>query len=317
MRFTELRNRLYYSVRPLIPRPVQIELRSTLARRRRRAFVDSWPILPSAGRPPQGWPGWPDQRQFALILLHDVETARGQDRCLALMHLEQRMGFRSAFNFVPERYPLIPSVRETLAAQGFEIGVHGLTHDGKLFQSRAIFRERAKRINSYLQQWGSVGFVSPSSHHNLAWMHDLNIEYDSSTFDTDPFEPQADGVQTIFPLWVSRGDTSDEGYVELPYTLPQDFTLFILMRERANAIWKRKLDWIVQHGGMALVIAHPDYMCFSGTPAADEYPVAYYQDFLAYVRASYQDRFWQPLPREAAAFFRRHTLAAAAQGQSS
>jgi hypothetical protein len=34
------------------------------------------------------------------------------------------------------------------------------------------------------------------------WLHQLNIEYDLSTFDTDPFEPQPEGRHTIFPFWV-------------------------------------------------------------------------------------------------------------------
>jgi hypothetical protein len=43
-------------------------------------------------------------------------------------------------------------------------------------------------------------------------------------------------------------------YVELPYTLPQDSTLFLVLRELNNDIWKHKLDWIAMNGGMALVI---------------------------------------------------------------
>ena len=56
--------------------------------------------------------------------------------------------------------------------------------------------------------------------------------------------------------------TDQKGYVELPYTLPQDFLLFILLQEKNIDTWKKKLDWIVDHGGMALFIAHPDYMNF-------------------------------------------------------
>jgi len=41
--------------------------------------------------------------------------------------------------------------------------------------------------------------------------------------------------------------------VELPYSLPQDFSLFVIMRERNIDIWKIKLDWIVEKGGMALL----------------------------------------------------------------
>jgi hypothetical protein len=86
---------------------------------------------------------------------------------------------------------------------------------------------------------------------------------DASTFDTDPFEPQPEGMGTIFPFWVHDGSKT-KGFVEIPYTLPQDFTLFVLMREKNIDIWKKKLDWIVEKGGMALLITHPDYMIFGG-----------------------------------------------------
>jgi hypothetical protein len=92
-------------------------------------------------------------------------------------------------------------------------------------------------------------------HHNLEWIANLDISYDCSTFDTDPFEPQPDGVNTIFPFWYQQKG-SDRGFVEIPYTLPQDFTLFILQRERDCRVWKEKLRWIVEKGGMATVIVH-------------------------------------------------------------
>ena len=54
-----------------------------------------------------------------------------------------------------------------------------------------------------------------------------------------------------------------EGYVELPYTLPQDFTLYILLKERSIDTWKMKIDLIVKNKGIALFITHPDYIRFS------------------------------------------------------
>ena len=44
-------------------------------------------------------------------------------------------------------YPEIRLAGKWLYDNGFEVGVHGLNHDGKLFFSRKIFNERAKRIN--------------------------------------------------------------------------------------------------------------------------------------------------------------------------
>jgi len=182
--------------------------------------------------------------------------------------------------------------------------VHGLNHDGKLYRSKEIFEKRATQINRYLRDWGAVGFRSPSMHFNLDWIHDLNIKYDASTFDTDPFEPQPDGVTTIFPFWVD-GDSNQGGYVELPYTIPQDFTLFVLWRERNINIWKQKLDWIADSGGMALLLTHPDYINFDAhKPNLEEYPVEYYIELLDYIKNKYERQYWHVLPKDIACFFK-------------
>ena len=146
-----LLNAIYYFLKPLIPRRLQIALRRTIVRRKR--------------------------------------SPKGQEKCRDLIKLEEGFGFRPSFKFVPKR---------------------------------------AVRINHYLKEWESVGFRSAVMCHNLTWVHDLNIEYDSSTFDTDPFEPQPDGVRTIFPFWVP-GNAAPNRYVEL-HILLQDFMLFVLIR---------------------------------------------------------------------------------------
>ena len=99
---------------------------------------------------------------------------------------------------------------------------------------------------------------------------------------------------------------SRTGYVELPYTLPQDSTLFLLLRESTTAVWRTKLDWVAQHGGMALVNVHPDYLSFDRTvPKRREYPFVYYKSFLEYVSRTYQGVFWNATPREVAQFYAR------------
>lgn len=295
-----LLRKLYYAVKPVIPRRAQIALRRSWIRRRLRSHADVWPICPTAAQTPPGWTGWPDDKKFAVVLTHDVDTARGHSRCRQLMEIEERQGFRSAFYFVAERYPVSRDLRNDLTDAGFEVGLHGITHDGKLYNSRAFFEDQAVRINQYLREWGCCGFRSPAMHHNLDWLRSLDIAYDASTFDTDPFEPQPQGVETIFPFQVPD-DGDRKGYVELPYTLPQDWTLFVMMQEKGIGIWKRKLDWLAQHGGMALVIAHPDYMAF-GKPTFDTYPSHYYEEFLQYVKTKYAGQYWQALPREVAQF---------------
>ena len=293
--------KIFYILKPLIPRSFQIFLRRILIRTKINEYKDLWPILDSAGKKPEGFPGWKDNKKFAFVLTHDVELQGGHDKSLQLMRLEKNLGFRSSFNFVPERYRVSSIVREELVRNGFEVGVHGLNHDGKLFSSREIFLKRAKKINEYLKQWNSVGFRAPAMHHNLEWQHDLNIKYDLSTFDTDPFEPQPDGVGTIFPFFV-KNNYSTYGYWEFPYTLVQDFTLLILMKEETIDIWKKKLDWIADKGGMALLNVHPDYINFNNERTLEEFPLKLYNDLLQYVSEKYKDDYWNPLPRDLAEY---------------
>jgi predicted glycosyltransferase len=291
-------NQFYYFLKPLIPRSAQIYLRRMIVARKRARYAGVWPIDERAGNPPDGWTGWPERKKFALVLTHDVDTDRGQGRCRQLMELEERLGFRSAFGFVAERYAVSADLRRDLRERGFEVYVHGLYHDGLYYTSRETFLERAARINHYLVEWKAAGFRSPSMQRNLDWFHDLCIEYDSSTFDTDPFEPQSDGVGTIFPFRV-RKNGSQNGYIELPYTLPQDFTLFVMMGETDIGIWKRKLDWIVKKGGMALINTHPDYMHFGpGSPGLEEYPARYYEEFLRYAKTKFEGQYWHVLPNQ-------------------
>jgi len=332
-----LRNRLYYSIKPLLPLRFRFGIRRWFATRKRQQVNGTWPIMPGSEALPEGWPGWPGGKQFTLVLTHDVEGRTGFESIQSLVDLEQSLGFRSCFNLIPEggEYTVTPDFRRHLAEKGFEIGVHDLYHDGKLFLAETEFRRSAVRINQYLERWGAAGFRSGFMLHNLDWIHDLNVQYDCSTFDTDPFEPQPQGRNTIFPFWVPRNEklkaetlkseisspTSASslepsalrhtGYAELPYTLPQDSTLFLLLKERHPDIWFQKLDWIARHGGMALVNVHPDYMRFQSDAAAPHtYPSDFYRQFLDYARQRYKDSFWQPLPRELAAFVAQHKIRA-------
>ena len=323
------RNRLYYRLKPLFPPGFRLGVRRWFALRQRDRVWDVWPILPGSEKPPAGWPGWPEGKQFAFVLTHDVEGSEGLEKVKSLAELEMSLGFRSCFNFIPEGPYRVPAeLRAWLTANGFEVGVHDLRHDGNLFRNRQRFSDNASRINKHLQAWGAVGFRAGFMLHQLDWLHDLNIQYDCSTFDTDPFEPQPHGQHTIFPFWVAcpedrRPKTEDSGrssalrppssasssqlsavpasqsaasgqwsvvnstgYVELPYTLPQDSTLFLLLREKTPALWLQKLDWIAQHGGMALVNVHPDYVRFNGEASSPRtYPVEHYVALLQHARA--------------------------------
>jgi glycosyltransferase involved in cell wall biosynthesis/peptidoglycan/xylan/chitin deacetylase (PgdA/CDA1 family) len=299
--------RFYYRLKPLIPYPLRLKVRGLLARRQRARWKEYWPILEVAGQQPANWPGWPERREFAFVLTHDVEGSIGLEQCRALAALEEELGFRSCFNFVPEGEYRVPAeLRESLVSRGFEVGIHGLHHDGLLYESLEVFRSRANRINQYAKEWGTVGFRSPFMHHNLDWLQQLDMEYDGSTFDVDPFEPQSDGSETIFPFWVER--PGGGGFVELPYTLVQDSTLFLLLKEADDRVWRDKLAWVAARGGMALVNVHPDYMSLGERKRPRRtYDPGIYAAFLRHVREHYSGRCWHALPREVARYARGFT----------
>jgi peptidoglycan/xylan/chitin deacetylase (PgdA/CDA1 family) len=294
----------YYHVKPFMSRELQIDLRSIVARYKRFIYRGVWPIDPAAGTPPAGFGGWPGGKQFAVVMTHDVDTARGAKRCEDLMKLEMEEGFRSSYFFVALDYDQPPELRRTLVSNGFEVGLHGLEHNRKLWESRSMFDMNAVAINSYLKDWGGVGFRAPCVYHNFEWLHGLNIAYDASSFDTDPFEPQSDGLGTIFPLHQKL--VPGREYVELPYTLPQDFTLYVLFKEKDIRVWKEKLRWIAERGGMALLITHPDYMSFGRAPKFDEYSPDLYRELLQHIKTEYKGLYWQPLPHQMASFWREN-----------
>jgi peptidoglycan/xylan/chitin deacetylase (PgdA/CDA1 family) len=236
---------------------------------------------------------WPDGHRFALVLTHDVETAEGQEHVRRVADEEEDLGFRSSFNIVPELYRVDHALLGELRSRGFEIGIHGLKHDGKLFRSRRGFTERARAINRHLQELGAVGYRSPLTHRQPEWMQALDIGYDSSFFDTDPYEPIGGGAMSIWPFFLGR-------FVELPYTLAQDSTLVGLLKEKTPRMWLEKVRFVEEFCGMALVNTHPDYLRSKTTAAV-------YREFLEVLK----DRggYWRALPREVAWWWRGRAAA--------
>lgn len=309
-----LLRRVYYALKPHVPWHLRMGLRRLVARRLRQHTAEIWPIDPAAAEQPEGWPGWPGGKQFAVVLTHDVEGPVGLARCRELAGRERELGFRSSFNFIPEgSYRLDPALRTWLTREGFEVGVHDLEHDGQLFNSQAGFEDKAARINQYLRDWHARGFRAGFMLRNLDWLHRLDIAYDCSTFDTDPFEPQPESAGTIFPFWMPApagpSGQATRGYVELPYTLPQDSTLFVLHQEDSNVIWREKLTWVAAHGGMALLNVHPDYLHFQGRGGAPQRTVLeHYVDLLQFLQARFAGAYWHALPHQVASFVRRWRL---------
>ncbi|MGD9856528.1 MAG: hypothetical protein AB7U20_16395 [Planctomycetaceae bacterium] len=287
--------RAYYLLRRLMPLPVRQFLQ-----RRRSGAIDvppDWYLpLEYCDRLTAALPGdagrsnrpWPNHAGFAFVLTHDVETAEGLQLVRPVAEIEEELGFRSSWNIVPHKYPIDRGLIDDLRKRGFEIGIHGYNHDGRLFWSESTFRRRARHINAALERFQAVGFRAPMAHRNLRWMQLLDIEYDSSCFDIDPFQAMPGGIGSLWPVITGR-------FVELPYTLPQDHTLFIGLGETTDRIWSDKLSLIKSWSGMALMLTHPDYL---DTPQRRDL----YRGFLTKVRDA--GGYWHALPRDVARWWR-------------
>ena len=72
-----LRIKIYYFIKPIIPRFIQIIMRRIRSSKYLLKYKSIWPINEKARQLPSNWHGWPNKKKFALILTHDVETIHG------------------------------------------------------------------------------------------------------------------------------------------------------------------------------------------------------------------------------------------------
>jgi peptidoglycan/xylan/chitin deacetylase (PgdA/CDA1 family) len=295
----------YYRARRFLPRSAQMRFRRSFSRVQARAQFPRWPVETAlhdfygflfsllaefAGEPIPTLAPWPRGFRWALVLTHDVEGPVGHANLLKLLEVELRRGYRSSWNFVPEQEISAEDVFvEELRASGFEVGVHGLHHDGRDIASLRTLKKRLPRIRAYAERWQAVGFRSPGTLRSWELMPLLGFDYDSSYSDTAPFEPQPGGCCSWLPYMI-------EHLVELPITLPQDHTLFELLGHLDAAVWLDKTRFLRDQGGMALILTHPDYIGNSRLLAS-------YADFLDEFRDD--ETAWRALPREVSAWWRR------------
>ncbi len=298
---------LFYRLKPLIPRPLQLAARRLLIRWQGLPEFPAWPLDESVARLvrfyarclllasgsaelPFRW-FWPRPHLSALIVTHDVETAEGLQLALEIADLEEERGLRSSFNIVASSYPIDRGIVRELRDRGFELGVHGLYHDRSMFSGREAFEAQQPALRDAVAMLRAQGFRSPATHRVFEWLGELPVSYDCSVPHSDPFEPQPGGCCSVWPFFIG-------GVVELPYTLPQDHTLFNLLRHRSIGVWLRQLERIEQLHGLAQVLTHPDpgYLGNSRNRAL-------YVELLDVIRE--RSTVWRALPREVAAWWRQ------------
>ena len=297
----------YYNVKRLIPRAIRHALNRVVVRLRSPMSFPAWPyeasllslrcswlqdVLDQLGREDGCYVGfWPKDYERCIVLTHDVESRAGLSRMAKMAEIECKYGFRSAWNIPLGQFRIDWSALETMRREGFELGAHGLAHDGRLFRSDEDFRILGPEVERLARAHGLRGFRSPSTLRRLDLLPTMDFDFDSTFADTDPYEPQPGGSCSTFPFYIGK-------MVELPYTLPQDHTLMNLVRRDLSCTWIEKADWLSSIGGMILTLTHPDY---SGYPPA----LNAYEELLKHLAQI--DRAWRALPSEVAAWWRKRS----------
>ena len=295
----------FYRVKPLVPRRMQLAVRRLLVRRQRTAEFPEWPFDDSVIRLlglyvfsallvtgkrelPIRW-FWPHGRDAALTLGHDVETKEGLRLAVELADLEEEHGFRSSFN-LGTWYEIDKGIVRELTIRGFEIGLHGVRHDRALFSSRAEFDKQRPVLAHTAAMLNAEGFRSPSTYRVHEWLAELPVGYDASVSHSDLFEPQPGGCCSLWPFFIGP-------VVELPYTLPQDHTLFNLLGARSVDLWLEQAERIERHHGLIHCVSHPDrgYL-------GDKSKRALYAEFLAAMAE--RRGLWHAVPRDVARWWR-------------
>jgi peptidoglycan/xylan/chitin deacetylase (PgdA/CDA1 family) len=296
----------YYALRRFIPDRARAGARRVFARWQRGADFPAWPYDGSVERLLRFYAQcmllaadaqelefrwfWPKGHRAAVILTHDVESAEGLRLAVDIADIEERHGLRSSFNIVADWYPVDDGILRELCERGFELGVHGVHHDRSMFSSRASFEAQVPVAWAWGQELGAHGFRSPATHRINEWLSELPFEYDCTISLSDPYEPIPGGCASPWPFFLSE-------VIELPYTLPQDYTLFTVLAQRSIDLWLDQIHRLEGVNGLIQCVSHPD-PGYLGDPLHRD---LYEEALGALVQ---REGLWMALPREVARWWR-------------
>ncbi len=303
--------KIYYLLRPFLAMPIRKRLQKAHLRNWDKIPFPQWPVDDTVDRiyrrlmalairahgleeMPFVW-FWPEEFTSCVIITHDVESDDGKNFCPRLMDLDESFGFYSSFQIVPEdRYTVPDEFLQGIAGRGFEVNVHDLKHDGRLYAEYEEFQRRAKQINQYAHRFGAVGFRSGILYRNADWYDAYDFSYDMSIPNVGHLDPQRGGCCTVMPYFIGK-------LVELPLTCTQDHTLFNIFNDYSIELWKRQIQTIRDNYGLITILVHPDYVM---APR----PQAVYRELLKYLAdLRDKDHMWAALPRDVANWWRQRS----------
>jgi hypothetical protein len=307
----KLANKVYYLLRPILPAPVRKYLQKVRLSGWDQISFPHWPVdftveslmertmaLLLKTRRAQAIPFiwfWPNGSRGCAIITHDVEAEEGLHFCERLMDLDDAFGIKGSFQIIPEaRYDAHNGFLDKFRRRGFEVNVHDLNHDGKLFQDQQEFRRRARQINAYAKAFGARGFRSGAMYRNQEWYDEFDFSYDMSVPNVAHLEPQRGGCCTVMPYFVGK-------ILELPLTATQDYSLFHILQEYSTELWKQEIEMILEKNGLISFITHPDYLI-------EKRAQEVYRDLLSHLaKLRTEKKLWVALPAEVDRWWRNRS----------
>jgi hypothetical protein len=302
---------LYYGLRPALPFTARSYIKRAYLAGWEKTSFPRWPVdtnvehllesLLKLSLSTQQLPEmpfiwfWPDGFESCAVMTHDVETVTGRDFINTVMDLDESAGIRASFQLIPEgRYTISDTLIRQIRSRGFEVNIHDLNHDGRLFNDRKMFLKRVQQINDYSRQYGTNGYRTGVMYRNQDWYDAFEFEYDMSIPNVAHLDPQQGGCCSVMPYFIGK-------ILELPLTTVQDYCLFHILKKYSIGLWQQQYEIISQRHGMASFIVHPDYVI-------DERPRAVFRrllEYLAEVRAT--GRVWFALPGEVNRWWRQRS----------
>jgi hypothetical protein len=292
----------YYAVRNRLPGKIRRNIQRAYFKGWQKIPFPNWPVdftvdslheeflkltmkVQGLTRIPFIW-FWPEGASACLVLTHDVETVVARDFSSKLMDLDSSYGFRSSFQIVPEgRYQVPLGYWNEIRSRGFEFNIHDLNHNGYLFHDKNEFERRAKLINGYARTYEARGFRSGGMYRNLDWYDSFEFSYDMSVPNVAHLERQRGGCCTVMPFFVRN-------ILEIPLTTSQDHSVFNMLGEYSNELWKAQVAAIVKRNGLISFLTHPDYLI-------DLKPRGVYDSLLTHLRkVCDRNNVWHALPGE-------------------
>jgi glycosyltransferase involved in cell wall biosynthesis/peptidoglycan/xylan/chitin deacetylase (PgdA/CDA1 family) len=259
---------------------------------------ENWPISARTGIKPQHWRGWPEGKRFAVVFTHDVLTSMELEGIPQVVDVEKRAGFRSAFFVLPEACRPQRGLLDPLSRDGFEVGLHGAQASRAVVLGTKTSPDGRSELGSWISEWAVTGHRSTHQTDDVGALHSQGVRYDCSNHDSDPFKSSCGAVSTIFPFWL-QDERSERGVIELPCTLAEPRTLLTLLAEGDIAIWKQKVDWIAERGGMVLLNAPlADLSCGDASSQAMDA----YRRLLEYISTRYAGEYWHGVPKQVAEY---------------